>query len=85
MQRSAQSHAGNISAHKPWQRNPREPHAQRLVDDTHHYLFRFCCIAAQAKQTEKKRNRDETTGAPLAGTIEPMFNSRRTTTDHIGH
>jgi len=45
------------------------------VGDPPHQLFRACCIRPAAKQTEKNRNRDETTQRALMGTIEPMFNA----------
>ncbi|CAN7489588.1 hypothetical protein [Acidovorax sp. LjRoot117] len=64
-----------ISAHKPRQRNPRKPDLRRFVGDPANQLFRACCIRPAAKQTEKNRNRDETTQHAVMGTMEPMFNA----------
>ncbi|CAN7545257.1 hypothetical protein [Acidovorax sp. LjRoot194] len=64
-----------ISAHKPCQRNPRKPDLRCFVGDPPHQLFRACCSRPAPKQTEKNRNRYETTQRAVMGTIEPMFNA----------
>jgi len=39
------------------------------------HLFRGCCNASSAKQTEKNRNHGETTRGDSVGTIAVMFNT----------